>query len=180
MLKSLDEHSSKIGMLVFVVVCTIALVIIGYVLVSSGTLDGILKRGSTTAPTAPATASSYVAVFLSNTQVYFGHLKDAESAYPTLSDVYYLRVTQALTPGTAGSAENVSVVKNSKDAKDKTATPAADQQVKNELTLIKMGSEIHGPTDTIRINRDHILFTETLKDDSKIVKAINDYRQKNP
>lgn len=163
-------------MLIFVVVCTIALLVGGYAVISSGVLGG---KGKTAAP---AVASGYVAVFLSNKQVYFGKLNDAESTFPTLTDVFYLRVTQTLAPGTAGSAQEVSVVKNGKDAKDKVATPAAAvaQQLKNQLTLIKLGAEIHGPTDSIRINRDQILFVETLKDDSKVVKAINDYRQKNP
>ena len=171
-------------MLIFVVVCTIALLVGGYALISSGTLGGMFKSGKSgdEKTAAPATASGYVAVFLSNKQVYFGKLNDAESVFPTLTDVFYLRVTQTLAPGTAGSAQEVSVVKDSKDAKDKTATPAAAaaQQLKNQLTLIKLGAEIHGPTDSIRINRDQILFVETLKDDSKVVKAINDYRQKNP
>lgn len=168
----------------FVVVCTFAFLVGGYALISSGALDGIMKKGKSgeAKTTAPAVASGYVAVFLSNKQVYFGKLNDAESAFPTLTDVFYLRVTQTLAPGQAGSAQDVSVVKNGKDAKDKTATPAAavGQQLKNQLTLIKLGAEIHGPTDSIRINRDQILFVETLKDDSKVVKAINDYRQKNP
>lgn len=183
MIKSLDDHSDTIGALLVTAVVIIALVVGGYALVSSGALDGILKREKSgeVKTAAPATASGYVAVFLSNKQVYFGRLKDAESTFPTLTDVFYLRVTQTLAPGTAGSVQDVSVVKAGKDTKDKTATPAAAaQQLKNQLTLIKLGAEIHGPTDSIRINRDQILFVETLKDDSKVVKAINDYRQKNP
>ncbi len=177
-MKSLEEHSANFGALVLVAVTTIAVVVGGYALFSTGALDGILKKG--TSGTGPAAVSSspsnYVAVFLSNKQVYFGKLNDAESSYPTLSDVFYLRVSQVLAPGAAGAAEKVSVAKADKDA-----TPAAAaRQVKNELTLIKLGAEIHGPTDSIRINRDHILFIETLKDDSKVVKAITDYRQKNP
>jgi hypothetical protein len=182
MLQSVDNHSFKISTLILVVLCTVAVVIGGFALVSSGAMDGFLKMGESggAKTAAPATASGYVAVFLSNKQVYFGLLKNAESDFPTLSDVFYLRVTQTLAPGTAGSVEDVSVVKNNKDAKDKIATPSAGQQLKNQLTLIKLGNEIHGPTDSIRINRDQIVFVETLKDDSKVVKAINDYRQKNP
>lgn len=181
MLQSVDDHSFKISTLILVVLCTVAVVVGGYALVSSGALDGLITMGkSGGAKTSIPTTSSYVAVFLSNKQVYFGRLNHPESDFPTLSDVFYLRVTQTLAPGTAGSAEDVSVVKNNKDAKDKIATPAASQQLKNQLTLIKLGNEIHGPTDSIRINRDQIVFVETLKDDSKVVKAINDYRQKNP
>lgn len=174
MIKSLDEKSGNLASLLLVVVVTVALLVGGFALLSSGALAGVFKKDKQSAPAAP---SNYAAVFLSNNQVYFGKLKDAESSFPTLTDVFYLRVTQSLAPGTAGAAENVTV----KSARDKTATPAASlARPKNELTLIKLGAEIHGPTDAIRINRDHIVFVETLKDDSKVVKAIADFRAKNP
>lgn len=186
MLRSLDDKTANnIGAILVTVLVIAAVVVGGYALVSSGALGGLSKSDTASKAAAPAIASGYVAVFLSNKQVYFGKLKDAESAYPTLTDVFYLRVSQTLAPGSAGSVQKVSVAKTDKDAKDKTATPAATPvstgapQLKNELTLIKLGAEIHGPTDSIRINRDHILFVETLKDDSKVVKAITDYRAKN-
>ena len=41
--------------------------------------------------------------------------------------------------------------------------------------LIKLGNEIHGPLDSMLINRDHVVIIEDLKDDSRVVQAINDY-----
>ncbi len=36
----------------------------------------------------------YQAVFLTNDQIYFGHLKDIDSDYLILSDVYYVKVNE--------------------------------------------------------------------------------------
>lgn len=98
-----------------------------------------------------AKKSAYQAVFLSNGQVYFGHLKDVNSQYATLDDIYYLQV-QKIQPKEEATNEN------------------------QKLTLIKLGNEIHGPEDAMKINRDQILFWEDLKDDGKVVQAIKEYQ----
>lgn len=36
----------------------------------------------------------YQAIFLSNDQIYFGHLKNADSDYMILTDVYYVKVNE--------------------------------------------------------------------------------------
>lgn len=94
----------------------------------------------------------YQAVFLTNNQVYFGKLSRSGSNYPVLRDIYYLRVTQALQP---------------KDPN----TPA------QQINLVKLGGELHGPEDEMRINKEQILFIEDLKADSQVVTAINDYKK---
>lgn len=97
-------------------------------------------------------SGKYQAVFLSNNQVYFGKLYNANSGYPTLRDIYYLQVTQVLQP---------------KDPK----TPS------QQINLVKLGGELHGPEDEMSINKAHILFFEDLKSDSQVVAAINDYKK---
>ncbi|MBI4058151.1 hypothetical protein HY408_00120 [Candidatus Gottesmanbacteria bacterium] len=131
------------------------------------------KKSTTTSPTtgtvnkiSDAKASEYSAVFLSNNQVYFGKVSDLNSEFATLKEVYYLKVQNSLVPPQEG------------DVKVEGKGSPQPQQ-KNELTLIKMGNELHGPTDEIKINNKHILYTEALKTDSKVVKAINDYKEKN-
>lgn len=94
----------------------------------------------------------YQAVFMTNGQVYFGKLADINKAYADLTDVYYLQVQQAVQPA------------------------ATDQ--KSQVSLTKLGSELHGPTDKMHISRDQILFWENLKDDSTVVKAIKEYQKK--
>jgi len=88
----------------------------------------------------------YQAVFLSNNQVYFCKLTNVNADYVDCTDIYYLQVQQSVQPA------------------DKNANP--------QVSLAKLGSELHGPEDHMRINRDQILFWENLKDDSKVVETI--------
>lgn len=116
-------------------------------------------------------ASEYSAVFLTNNQVYFGKLTNPTSDHPLLTDVYYLRVQKSLAPPDQGDeSANVRV----EDKKKPVAPPAAQ----NELILIKLGQELHGPTDQIQLNGEHILFIEQLKGDSKVVSAIKQHKEK--
>lgn len=93
---------------------------------------------------------AYQSVFLSNNQVFFGKVTYADSQYVVLSDVYYLQVPEALQK------------------------EAADQN----LVLIKRGSELHGPKDSMKINKSQIIFIEEIKDDGKVAQAIRDYKAK--
>jgi len=89
----------------------------------------------------------YQAVFLTNGQVYFGHL-DMSMEFYELTDIYYLQVNQDLQ--------------------------IAEDGTKPDLSLIKLGEELHGPTDRMLINKDQVLFIEDIADDSKVMKAIAD------
>ncbi len=111
--------------------------------------------------TAGADLKNWQAVFLVNGQVYFGKIKDVKSDSLTLADIYYLQVvTKPLQTTQTGQAVS--------------PTDQAQQQ----LTLIKLGNELHGPTDEMVINRQQILLTEKLKEDSRVVQAIADYLKK--
>ncbi|MCC7357037.1 hypothetical protein IT408_00835 [Candidatus Uhrbacteria bacterium] len=48
----------------------------------------------------------------------------------------------------------------------------------DDISLLKLGNEIHGPEDMMEINRNQILFIEKLKEDGKVAKAIQSYQQK--
>jgi hypothetical protein len=95
----------------------------------------------------------YQAVFLTNGQVYFGKVSRIDSSYVKVTDIYYLQVQQTVQP---------------KDA----AANANNQQV----SLAKLGGELHGPEDVMYISRQQILFWENLKKDGKVAKAIADYK----
>jgi hypothetical protein len=98
----------------------------------------------------------YQALFLTNGQVYFGHLKNVDNNYVKLSDIYYLQVQQQVQP--------------------------ADKNTNNQspqVSLAKLGSELHGPEDAMYINHDQVLFWENLKDDGKVAQAIKDYQSGN-
>lgn len=105
---------------------------------------------------------SYQAVFLSNGQVYFGRVKNISRQYATLTDIFYLISKQPVQEVTGVEGQ------------EGTVTPGARQLP--EYTLIKLGQELHGPVDEMVINRDHILFIEELKEDSKVVTTIKDFK----
>ena len=96
----------------------------------------------------------YQAVFLSDTsgQVYFGKLKSLNARYFQLTDIFYVKVENAVQP----------------DKKD-----TASQNI----SLAKLGNELHGPEDTMYISRDKVLFWENLKEDGQVVKAITEFKK---
>lgn len=101
-----------------------------------------------------SSVSNFYAVFLTNGQVYFGHIVQKDSQVLTLSDVFYLKANPKL----------------------QSSSQLNDQAQGNvNLSLIKLGKEIHGPTDTMYIVIPQILFWEQLQSNSKIVQAINQY-----
>ena len=100
--------------------------------------------------------NQYQAVFLTNGQVYFGKVADVNDDYVKLSDIYYLQVQQNVQPD---NSEN-------KDSQ-------------SQVSLAKLGSELHGPEDTMYISRQQVLFWENLKNDGKVVQAIDSYKQSN-
>ncbi|MGB0757445.1 MAG: hypothetical protein ACPGO5_03245 [Patescibacteria group bacterium] len=101
-------------------------------------------------------SGQWQAVFLTNGQVYFGQIDKMTNDEIVLTDIYYLQITQPLQRSADGSNQ---------------------QQQQNELALVKLGNELHGPTDEMHINRRHVLFTEDLKEDSKVVQAIEQSRE---
>ena len=105
-------------------------------------------------------SSGYQAVFLTNGQVYFGKLSGLTASYATLKDIYYLQVTNPPIQG-QGSQDQ------------------AQQQAQQQLSLVKLGQELHGPVDEMHINRDQILFYEDIREDGRVMQAIRQY-QKNP
>ena len=95
------------------------------------------------------TASPYYAVFLTNGQVYFGKPMSKNKTEFVISDVYYLQLSGEST------------------------TPSTQKQLAEpKFKLVKLGEEIHGPVDTLFINRSNILFYEQLRKDSKVVQSI--------
>ncbi|MEK7447532.1 MAG: hypothetical protein AAB632_01930 [Patescibacteria group bacterium] len=98
----------------------------------------------------------YQAVFLTNGQVYFGKLADNGGNYVKLTDIYYLQSKdQSVQP------------------KD---TATADQ---SNLTLIKLGKELHAPADEMNISRTQVLFWENINEDGKVFQAIKEYKASN-
>jgi hypothetical protein len=94
----------------------------------------------------------YQAVFLTNGQVYFGKITKMTGETFVLNDIYYLQ-----------QAADVQKTEGDEDA-------AAAQ---NQLTLAKLGKELHGPEDVMYVERSQVLFWENLTDKSQVVETIN-------
>jgi hypothetical protein len=92
------------------------------------------------------------AIFLDSGQVYFGKISSINKTEIVLSDIYYLK---------ADNGDIAGALKKSSSA---------------EVSLIKLGDEIHAPKDSMTVSRAHVTLTEALKDTAQVVKAIDDYK----
>lgn len=109
-----------------------------------------------------AVNSEYQAVFLTNGQVYFGKL-EFEHGWVVLNEVYYLQLAEDLQPASAADTNTNS-------------TPNTNQNQQQKIQLVKLGAELHGPEDEMFIAKDKVLFWENMKDDSKVMQSIKQYR----
>lgn len=102
-------------------------------------------------------SSKYQAVFFTNGQVYFGKLKPFNNEYMQLTDIYYLQT-------------------QTKDDEADSKNPQKTSTDQNDVQLIKLGDEIHGPEDQMILSKDQVLFYENLKSDSKVAQSIEKYK----
>lgn len=98
--------------------------------------------------------NQYQALFLTNGQVYFGKLANVTDKYVKMTDIYYLQVQQPVQPA------------------------EGQQQQDPQVSLVKLGEELHGPEDEMQINRDQVLFWENLKGNGKVAEAIKSHKEK--
>jgi hypothetical protein len=91
--------------------------------------------------------SGYKAVLLTSGDVYFAKVDEGWGRYITLREIYYPQVPE---------------------------TPAGQQP---EVRLIKFGGELHGPEDEMKVNRDHVIMIQTLKEDSQVIATINTFKE---
>jgi hypothetical protein len=123
-------------------------------------LLGLVANGGTKAESKFVDGGKLQAVFLNGGQVYFGNIKDLNEKYVQMNNIYYLRVNQTVQPNQASAS--------------------GQQAAQNDISLVKLGCELHGPTDEMQINRDQVIFWENLKDDGQVAKAVADYKKQNP
>ncbi len=98
-------------------------------------------------------ADRYQAIFLDSQdgQVYFGKLAVYNEDTYVLKDIYYVRVENPIQPdGGQGQQANIS--------------------------LAKLGSELHAPEDYMYIQKSQVLYWENLQDEGQVVSAIEDYK----
>jgi len=95
----------------------------------------------------------YQVVCLQSGECYFGKITSVNSDTVQLTKVFYVQKT--------------------------TSTDATNTTTDNNLQLIKLGNEVHGPEDMMAINRSQVLYIENLKSDGKVTQTINTYYQQN-
>lgn len=117
---------------------------------------GVDLTGVTQPTTTTYSKGDWQAIFLDNGQVYFGKVENDTTDPVILNEIYYLQVIQPLQQVEEGQ------------------TPARPAQP--QLSLVKLGNELHAPVDSMRINRSHIIFVEDLKPEGRVVGAIMDYK----
>lgn len=122
-------------------------------------LGFVITRVAGNTSISAGSSKDFQAVFLINGQVYFGHVVKETKEVVVVRDIYYLRASEPPL--------------QQKDQEGNLEPQAAA----NDLSLIKLGNELHGPKDEMRIVRNNVLFIEDLQDDSKVTVAIKDYIQ---
>jgi hypothetical protein len=100
----------------------------------------------------------FQAVFLNGGQVYFGKIRDLNEQFITMDNIYYLRVNEQVQPD----------------------TDEQNQGAQQDISLAKLGCELHGPEDFMVINHEQVTFWENLKDDGQVAKAITEFVKANP
>lgn len=133
----------------------VALVIIAGLAVLGSIVSGMFLEASDSTSKNMVKSEQYQAVFLTNDQVYFGNITNANNGRMVLENVYYLQVNQQIQPE-QGSAQN-------------------DQQP--EVSLAKLGNELHAPEDRMFISSDKVVFWENLKPDGQVAQAIRQNEQ---
>ncbi len=134
------------------VVGVIALAVIAIVMVAAA----ITMLWRSVSINSAVSSKDYQAVFLSNNMVYFGKLSNVNDEYVKMTNIFYLQVQGQQN----GQTQN-------------------NTSQQPQLSLTKLGNELHGPEDSMYINKKEILFWENLKPDGKVSQAILDYQNKN-
>lgn len=148
------ERQKNIKKIAIVAIAAIA--VVGILAIGAVTF---IAKGNETSASASIAKDDYQAVFLTNGQVYFGKLQNADGDYLKLTNIYYLQVDS-----------NVQQAGGAASAAQKAANDNSNVQ------LIKLGNELHGPRDEMQLNKQQVPFWENLKQDSKVSQAIKNYK----
>ncbi len=143
-----DHSRAKRSRMPFVIAATVLLLLIGGCFAWT-------KLGATGGEAIDS--SKYQAVFFNNGQVYFGKLHAFTKDSLKLTDIFYLQ-----TQKTTDTTDPANPQKTSTDEN-------------NNVQLIKLGNEIHGPEDQMIIQKSQVLFYENLKSDGNVAKSIDKY-----
>jgi FlaG/FlaF family flagellin (archaellin) len=134
-------------------IITVVLVAVVAILIAAVIAVVVSSNDNTKAESNYVDSTKLQAVFLNTGQVYFGQIKSLNNDYLVLSDIYYLQTSNS---GASGSNAN------------------------SNVTLVKLGCELHEPYDQMVINSDQITFWENLQDNGQVAKAVSTFQKQNP
>jgi hypothetical protein len=146
-------HKTKSSMVNLRIVSVLLLFCITILLVA---LVSFIAFGGPTSQSKYVDKTKMQAVFLNGGQVYFGKITNSNDRFMRVADIYYLRVNQQVQPDGSTSTAN------------------------QDVSLVKLGCELHGPQDSMVLNQDQIIFWENLKDDGQVAKAVAQFQKDNP
>jgi len=95
------------------------------------------------------------AVFLNTGQVYFGNIKAINDKYFVLTNIYYLQTSSSSSSSSTSTANS-------------------------NVTLVKLGCELHQPYDQMVINTQQVTFWENLQSTGQVAQAVAKFQQQNP
>jgi hypothetical protein len=95
------------------------------------------------------------AVFLNTGQVYFGNITTLNDNYLVLTNIFYLQTSSSGSSSSSSSSNS-------------------------NVTLVKLGCELHRPYDQMVINRSQVTFWENLQSDGQVATAVATYQKDNP
>lgn len=130
-----------------------ALLVVVVLLIAAVVL--VLGFGGAKAENSYVDKNKLQAVFLNTGQVYFGNVKSLNSSYLVLDNIYYL---QTNNNGSSSTTSNSNT----------------------NVSLVKLGCELHAPYDQMVINRSQVTFWENLQDTGQVAKAVATFQKDNP
>lgn len=95
------------------------------------------------------------AVFLNTGQVYFGNIKELNNNYVVLQNIFYLQTSSSSSSSTSSSSSS-------------------------NVSLVKLGCELHAPYDQMVINNSEVTFWENLQPSGQVAKAVQTWEKQNP
>ncbi len=109
----------------------------------------------------PKSQANYVysnklqAVFLNTGQVYFGNIQSINPQYLVLTNIFYLQTNNSNSSSSSSSSNN-------------------------NVSLVKLGCELHAPYDQMVINMQQVTFWENLRSSGQVAKAVAQYYKEYP
>lgn len=134
-------------------IATLALVVIIALLI--GAVAWLTYSAAPASPNKYVDSSKLQAVFLNSGQVYFGHISSFNKDYLVLTNIYYLQ--------SSNSNSN-----------------SSSSQSNQNVSLVKLGCELHKPYDEMVVSTSQVTFWENLQGDGQVAKAVAQFQQQNP